>query len=122
MSPFILDIVIAAVAGSVAGTLASLIAPWAKWGVEKRKRKLEWRKRFIDNCKQTIEPSYFRHKSFRETHNYSTLKYHLSDKLQKDIEGDSIHTQVGGGRGSENPIRKRLLDEINILEKEWGLI
>ena len=119
MAISIIEIIVAAVVGGV----ASLIAPWANWGVEKRKKKLLWRKKLIDDCKDRIDVSYDSHKSFRETHLYSNLRPYLSDELKEDIEAGNIKViQVRRGRGSEYPLKQRLLDEINILEKKWGLI
>lgn len=124
-----LDIGIAAVIGAIAGAIAALIAPWAKWGVEKRKRKLLWRKEFIKDCKRIIKKRNFIPELFIESPHYSTLKPYLSDSLQKDIK-KRVYTpgkmptpkQKRESIMKEFRIKKRLFDEINILEKKWGLI
>lgn len=41
MSTDLLTTVVSGAAGLVCGGLASLIAPWVHWGIEKRRRKLE---------------------------------------------------------------------------------
>ena len=116
-----LEIGIAAIVGAIAGAVGSLIAPWANWGIEKRKRKFMWRKKLIEDCKDALNVSYDNHKSFRETPLYANLRKLLSKSLREAMEDDSITIQVVG-RGREYPLKKRLLDEINVLEKKWGLI
>lgn len=124
-----LEIGVAAIVAAIVGAVASLIAPWANWGVEKRKNRLRWRKGFIHDCKRIINKQRFSPEMFRETSYYSNLRPHLSDKLQKDIKrkrytpGRKISTkQRGKILMEEFSIKKKLFEEINTLEKKWGLI
>lgn len=111
------------------GIIASLVAPWANWGVEKRKKKLEWRKGFINDCKRIVDNPDFNPDMFRENRFYSSLKPHLSKKLQEEVEEKRYTPGKVMGRDEkeklamkEFKVKKDLLDEIAILEQEWGLL
>lgn len=121
-----LDMGIAAVIGAI---VASLVAPFANWGVEKKRNRLKWRKELINHCKRRICEHGFWPGIFIETSYYSNLKPHLSKKLQEDVKmksyvpGKMIDVEKRKEITRETfRIKKRLLDEINILEKKWGLI
>lgn len=126
-----IEIIIAICVSAVTGAIASLIAPWANWGIEKRKKKFEWRKGFINECKRIINKRDFDVERFIVTYHYSNLKVHLSDLLKKEIE-DKPKKYVSGIRLSlseslnlvekESILKNKLLDEITIIEKEWGLL
>jgi hypothetical protein len=125
----ILEIILAVVVSAVTGAIASLIAPWANWGVEKRKKKLEWRKGFIQDCKRRIGEDKFNPDMFRETSYYSNLKLHLSKELQREVERKRYTpgTFLDADKRAEITmaefkVKKDLLDEIALLEKKWGLL
>jgi hypothetical protein len=124
-----IEIIIAIVVSAVTGAIASLIAPWANWGVEKRKNKLLWRRGFINECKRKIGEDRFNPDMFRETSYYSNLKPHLSDKLQKEIErkryvpGKYLDSDKRAKIMMEEfRVKKNLFEEIAFLEKKWGLL
>lgn len=111
------------------GVISSLTAPWAKWGVEKRKRKLGWRKEIINNCKRIINKRPFYIGMFKETSFYSNIQPLLTTELQQEMKRE-WHTP-GKLKSPEErksnlikdfALKKKLLDEINIIEKKWGLI
>lgn len=129
MTLTLIEMILAVAISAVTGAIASLIAPWANWGVEKKKKKLFWRKGFINECKRVIEEGRFNPDTFRETSYYSNLKTHLNDSLQKEID-EKRYTpgkvmspeQRGELTMKEFVIKKKLLDEINLLEERWGLL
>jgi len=125
----VLDVALTILISATVGAISSLIAPWANWGVEKRKRKLLWRKGFINEWKRIISENRFNPDVFRETSYYSNLKLHLSDALQKEINEERYTPGKPLNREQrmelsmkEFSIKKKLLDEITLLEKKWGLI
>ena len=129
MAITILEGIIFAVISAVTGAIASLIAPWANWGVEKKKKKLLWRKDLVNECKRIIGENRFNPDMFRETSNYSNIKLYISDKLQKDIEreryipGRMLTSEQRKEIGMEEfRIKKELFNEISLLEKKWGLL
>jgi hypothetical protein len=124
-----IGIIVAIAVSAITGAIASLVAPWANWGVEKRKNKLRWRKGFIDTCKRIISKNRFNPNIFRETPYYSNLRPHLSVRLQKEIKEERY---TPGKRMDlkeklevamkASQVKQKLLEEINLLEVKWGLI
>jgi Na+/glutamate symporter len=45
------DTVLVALIGLLAGVIGSFIAPWAKWGIEKRKLQYQSRKDVVNNVR-----------------------------------------------------------------------
>ena len=107
-----------AIGGLITGVVASLVAPWSQWGVEKRRLRREERRNMLEAARKLISVLSDA-RSFRDTPEYARLRPYLSDKLRKDFEGEAIVVVVGQGRGS---LAIWLLDEITQLEKKWGLV
>ncbi len=129
MTLTLIEIIGAIIISAITGAIASLIAPWANWGIEKRKKKFEWRKEFINECKRIINKSDFNPDQFRETFYYSNLKIYLSDSLKKEVEekryvpGSILNREKRIEISlKEFDVKKKLLDEITLLEKKWGLL
>ena len=113
----------------ITGGVISLITLVVNWEIEKKRKKLFWRKEFINECKRVIGEGRFNPDTFRETSYYSNIKAHLSDTLQKEVdEKRYIPGKVMSPKQREEltmkeyAIKKSLLDEINSLEKKWGLL
>lgn len=114
-------IIVAAVSGLGAGTVGSLVAPWAQWNIEKVRQRVEARREFIESCRSLIATD-ISSQEFRETVEYSRLRPHLSEHIRKKIERDTIQIQMGGRGGGANNFGPRLQDEITMLETKWKLI
>lgn len=111
--------------GLISGAIGSLIAPWAKFGVEKAKARLLNRRRFIHRIKKKIEIEEFDFSEFMNSSEYSVIKEHLSKDTINEIEGISqnklkIQTAIRG-EGANN-FKYILLDAVHELEKKWKLI
>ena len=126
------DIIVPAIAGLISGAIASLAAPWAVWGVEKRRGLRDARKKLIDDARQTLASGISR-EEFRIHPLYSQLRQYFSVDLNRRIEGtstgkgldavDVIEVVVGSGRHTGvNPYAQKALDELAQLERDWGLI
>lgn len=114
-------IIIAAVSGLGAGIVGSLVAPWAQWKIEEKRERANARRQFIESCR-TLIASDISSEQFRETPEYAKLRPHLSEKIRKQIESDTIHIQMGGRGGGANNFSPQLFDEVTELEKKWNLI
>lgn len=115
-----------ALIGLIAGVIGSLVAPWVHWGIEKRRVRLEDRRKLIADARAEIQHTALQQdpdkRDFRGTVLYSRLRDYLSEQTRKEIESDGITVQiVGRGAGVNNYI-PRVLDEIRRLEKTWGLL
>ena len=114
-------IVVAAVSGLGAGIVGSLVAPWAKWKIEEVRERAKARRQLIESFRSHISTD-ISSEQLRETPEYARLRPHLSNRIRKQIESDTIQVQLGGrGRGANN-FSPKLYDEITALEKKWKLI
>jgi hypothetical protein len=113
--------VISGIVGLITGALGSLIAPWVAWGVEKRRVKRQYRIEQISRWREALRGDFDR-RSFINSEAYSTLKQHMPEELIEEIERsrDPYHKVLL--RGSDDPMRFRLLEVVAKKEKELGLI
>jgi len=114
--------IISGVFGLIGGTVASLVAPWVQWGIEKRRNKMTYRRQLVESWREYIDKNFnFNQNDFAGTATFSTLRPHLSKKLIKDIEDEAIQlTSIGSS--THDSIKLDLLQEITRIEKRWGLI
>ncbi len=114
------DKLIAGVIGLFTGAVGSLITPWVKWGIEKRRSKLEYRKRSIAVWRE--EGSHGHLQDFLYTPGYAALAPLLNPRIREEIEsaGGSTYDLAGPNR---QPTKENLLmDEIARIEREWNLL
>ncbi len=113
------------IAGAISGTVASLTAPWIHWKIEKKKIKLENRRKKLEQWRNYINRS-FDPQFFRETVEFSEMKNFLSKKIVKELDPPDLRDgrpviNLRGAIGRDN-IRDRLLEEVAVIEREWGLL
>lgn len=118
-----------AVTGLIAGGFASLIAPWAHWSIEKRKAKMDARRKLLSACRGSII-----HRSltdFLTSHHYSQIKSEFSEDLVSSLEAtlgdklgtESIKIQLGGRDAGANNFSASINDELTRIEKDvWKLL
>ena len=121
-----MDIVIPAVAGLLSGAVASLIAPWIHWGIEKRRQQLAYRRELISGWRkmiqrvtrtQTSETMSLAYLLERYDEFYS-LRPHLSQTVIVEIYSGRTH--VAGATIPAGLVYA--LEDIGRIEKEWGLV
>jgi len=118
MKPYVLTYILPAVVGFLAGLIATFIAPWVHWGIEKRRTRQSKRRELIGSCRMLLATDIDRH-TFRETEVYSKVRPHLSRSTIDGVEKDTDP----GVKGSEGPgFKEKILDELAELEKNWVLI
>lgn len=103
--------------------LSGLLTLWAKWQIEKRRDRQQYRRELIQTWRDAIE----RHddftseeNSFGDTDAYASLRPHMSEEVIKKFEAPRT-VYVSGGRG-ESVKKQMLLDEIARIESNWGLV
>ena len=118
-----INIIISAITGFITGVIASLIAPWIHWRIERKKIILNRKIELVDKSREFLNKQEFNNKEFRETDIYSRIRPYLSKELIQKIEkaDNNIHVQLGGRGGGVDNFRNKILDELNSLEQEWGL-
>ena len=115
---FLFQVVIPAISGLVSGAIASLVAPWVQWRIERKREKLAYKKEMIRRWREFLDRD-FDETEFSGTAVYSEIRPHLSSETLQSIESDRITVRLGRGG---DVIRSLVLDDITRLEKEWDLI
>lgn len=113
--------VIGGVAGLATGTISSLIAPWAKWSIEKRRIDRQRRYDLLDSWRTGIAevPVQASHDEYLRRGWYKTLRPHLARDVLDRLEtpNTAIVVVPGTGRG----LRNLFTGEVDRIEHEWGL-
>lgn len=151
MNDRIIIALIAAVAGLVGGAVASLIAPWIHWGIEKRKNKREEQKNLIKNIRELVidvnkeqerineliitNPDKFQEElkypkaityldALQRHHYFFAIKPFLSNTTLESLSNSKLYRldDRGSGLGQLPEPFLLVLDDISRLEKEWELI
>ena len=117
--------IIGLASGAVSATVISFAAPWVKWAIEKRRAKLEYRKKIIELWRTAINKG-FDANTFRETQEFSQMKIYLSQGIRKELApisnlDDKVVIHLRSTIGVDD-LRERLLDEISEIERKWKLI
>ena len=121
----LLTAIIGLTAGAISGTVASLTAPWVGWSIEKRKIKLENRRRTLEQWRNRIKED-FDTTTFRETIEFSQMQKLISKEIEKelnpaDFEKGQPVINLKSTIGRDN-LRDRLLKEISEIEHKWNLL
>jgi hypothetical protein len=139
MTESTINVIISGVVGLFTGAIASLSAPWAQWGVEKRKLRLQARAKLLQEAREFISSNSYSSPDFIKYEPlYSQLLPYLSNNCKEKMKMMEVqamtsgslfgsHTiKIGLGDGRDSGLNKEhrglLLDEIARLEKKWRLI
>ena len=114
----VLQVVIPAAAGLVSGAVASLIAPWAHWSVEKRRETRAFKRNQIIAWRYWLN-NYWGSSNFKQSSTYSEMRPYLSAHVRSALEGGP--QLVREGRGG-NDLQTLILDDLARLERDWGLM
>jgi hypothetical protein len=126
-------VIISAIAGLISGVIGSLVAPWINWRIENKKLTRKSREDLIRSAREALEKDDLSNNEFRHLPIYSRIKPYLSEQAVKAVEGEfsndgplsreAVRIVLGDGRNSGlNPFKNKVLDELTLLEKKWGLI
>jgi len=115
-----IEVIISGIVGLITGTIASLIAPWVQWGIEKSRSRIEYRRTQIKRWRDVIESFDFDSGiSFGDTSIYAEIRPYLETGFVNAFEGRTFF--ASGGRGS-NHVKHKLLDSVSKQERKWDLI
>lgn len=123
MSDIVLTALIGGIAGLLSGTVASIIAPWVNWGIEKKRNQLEYKAALIQRWRIIIASPFDRNRMLADP-DYGALEPLLTEEVRNQLRrSSSAHIVVQGGSGDPNQADQTLLQrEIARIEKEWGLV
>lgn len=117
-----MEIIIPAIAGLISGTIASLIAPWVTWGIEKQKLKREYQIKLVSEWKNIILRSDFERGLILGDPSYGTLSSLLSKEVKAKLERPSNQISVMMNSAVNDHDKIMLIHEIGRIEREWDLV
>ncbi len=112
------------IASFVSSIITGILAPFVNWGIEKRKIKLENRKKLIPQTRTALLQDDFSGPMFIKSQAYNRIRPYISKELDNRIRSTTINLVVGnvGGLDYNNLLRGFVSKELNKIEKKWGLI
>ena len=119
MSNELLQYVVPAVVGLVGGAVGSLVAPWVVWGIEKRKLRMAARRDLIAFSRNAVSKAQSR-RQYQAEISYSQIRPYLSAETIAFVERRSN----GQSEAHEdlNVLKQLLYEDIQALERAWGLM
>jgi hypothetical protein len=119
--PFsVVGTVIVALIGLVSGAIGSIIAPWANWSIEKKRKSIEYKHKLISDVRVLIDSS-SSIEDILKSSVWGVIKVNLSKGEVHSISADNLIHQSSFGM-SELDMRKMALSEaIHKLEQRWQL-
>jgi len=113
------SVVIAAFAGLLSGAIASLVAPWVHYFIEKRKKGLELKAEHIKDLKLLID-SEADLKSIKLSSIWPVIEESLTELERVEVKNDVVTVMAGGLEVSQDEFKRQLLSKaIYRLEKKW---
>jgi hypothetical protein len=120
--------IILALIGLISGVIGSMFAPWANWGIEKRRKKLEHRKELVAKWREMVAEvaaqagqDAEKFNSIVQNHkDYFSLAPHMKFGIPARELG-RIHAELAQ-KLLWNPHVIYFISEISRLEKEWDLV
>jgi hypothetical protein len=97
--------IIGGICGLLTGVLGAILAPWAKWRVDREQATREWRRERLEEWRTGLAvserlPDALDDRDFLQTAWYASLRQHLSDEDRRRLEftpGGPVTIIVGGG-------------------------
>lgn len=122
------DLVVTALIGLVGGAIGALAAPWAQWGVDKRRERIAHRRELVrawrdglaawESAQPTGRFELGVPPTFLGTAWYGSLSGRIDDATRQSIESS---TQVTIHPGARNVKAVALQREIDRIESGWKL-
>lgn len=116
-------VLVSAVTGLISGVIASLVAPWVQWAIEKRRNRMSYRRELIASWRHELDTMplmMFRKPS--STALYGMMKPHLRPQARADLEAEVVVETAEQGNDVSYRRARILRDEITRLENKWGLV
>lgn len=118
-----MDAVIAALVGLISGCIGSLIAPWVHWGIEKKRLKLQARRQLISEAREYITSKQFGGSQFHGKTWFPQLRHSLSAGTVEEVENFREYASSASDPAEvREALRRKLLTELEEIERRWGLI
>jgi hypothetical protein len=114
-------LIVPAITGLLAGTIASLVAPWVNWGIEKKRKSLEYRQSLIKDVRQLTDKA----ETLEEILSSSLwgfIESHLTKDEQHAVSsGRVLHATDYDGLSELHMRKQKISKMLSRLEKQWKL-
>jgi hypothetical protein len=99
------------------------IGPWVRRLCQNTEQRDQARRERIAAWRAAVDRDDFEHRQFADSDAYATLRSHLPEDLQQEIDRwRNPYMVVVPARGGRDLGQARLLQEIARVERDWGLI
>jgi len=136
----LLTIIVSVSSAIIAGISASFIKPLVDWNFEKKRAKIEVRRKLINETRIYLSENWYNIFEFKSTHIYMRLAEHFSKEINDIINMNGsdyemlvstyvyeVNTEDGYSASSDgysevnSSHKQKLMIEINELSKKWEL-
>ena len=121
MSESTIQLIISGVVGLITGAIASLIAPWVKWGIEKKKIQLDKKRQIIEEFRNILNDYGFDRKKLINNPNYRSIREFLHKESIKDLETTMPALRGVMGNDAMDHDKDRMYKALSELEQKWGI-
>lgn len=111
-----------AITAVIGGLIGSLLGPWIKWDIEKRRQRQVSRRELVSIVRVTLASNPPTREEFVESPLYAQLLPHLSSATLERLQSRSTIVQMGGRGGGVNNYVPGVLDDLFALERKWKLL
>ena len=120
MSPEIAAALVGGIAGLLSGAVASLVAPWVQWAIEKRRKSIEYKELLIKELRALIDRS----ENIEEIM-ASSLWGFIESNLTKEERGNFCNARVihvTDHKITQGKIKMQIIGRmVARLENEWHI-
>ena len=110
---------ISGIIGLLTGTIASLVAPWINWRLERKKTEREEKQKLIANLRLYVLKNDPKNSEFMNSIEYIRIRPYLSELFVRELENTKEVVVL------TNSIRSKyqsdLLEQIDRIEEDWNL-
>lgn len=115
-----IDHFISGIIGLFTGAVASLIAPWINWHIEKKKNERMEKEKLIENLRLYVLRKNPKDIEFINSIDYIRIRPYLSNKFVEELENSNETVIIMGGATRSN-YQSELLEQIDRIEEEWNV-
>ena len=124
LSPIIVAI-IGGVAGLITGTIASLIAPWVQYAIEKKRKSIEYKTNLIKETRVLLD-KHDDFKNIKASSLWGFISDNLNEKEKRKVFPEGIVIELSATRldsqMSQDDLKKQGISSmLSRLEKKWEL-
>ena len=106
----------------ISAIIGSLVTPWVKWGIEKRKKRFEYRILVLNELKKIADKNEFNRIEFINSPYYQSIRNKFSEQLRKTIERPLNSIIIYTGDNAIYAEKEMILSQIASIEKKWKII